>query len=728
MRRALALIVAIAVASPAHAWVWSTPRPRGRVAVTTTHTVNTSETGQQSNFRYWTKVLDLMGVDYDVYQLPAKASGGMVLGELRTEWARTGVFRRGGTTRQYQAVIHIGFSFSGNTMINWRPDSLLLQRTDAARGLTWPEVDQLYVINTFAQSGAIKNGGLGSCLQCSTGTSYTIPGAFNDRNKQITASIDGTTLEWKDWGSYFTTASAVGVPLGDFDYTDGADSSGNVRAGVPTGSVTRSIVDIRLSHSMESTGQADNAIANASSIERCLNCDGRLPASRRTTATRLGDASWGQYPPDTSIFWERRRGAPGPRLNSNDGRIFIVWPNSTNSQYQSIGLMMMALAALDSSSYARDTIRIIGQRSGWTPPRIAIHLQGGFARSDQAVSSSDYRARAFGTPGDSTVYKAMIDSLAALDVPMTVDVNASDDSLEAFAYQYAWWRRIPQIAYAPAPWVSTTTTLASGTGAGQVGDVNSARDLFGTTNPSHWHVGQFAASGNSYPLTTDESYYAKLVRTMARMERNFPGRVARTLIAPSWDYIPARYNNLTTLGSWRDSMLIATWRAGIRSVLISADVFATTPNSNFVFSSGPARFGTTAIADPAFFGSDQGVYPVYDGTTFLGNLRATATRGQMREPYDANMRLTHNWNHEFLLGLAGGPWYIVDMPNYYHNFRTSLGVFTVPLSVLGNTHASITGARPSPGWWQAKWLVNQMKAVNHLAGRQVVRFVHLDEL
>jgi hypothetical protein len=86
---------------------------------------------------------------------------------------------------------------------------------------------------------------------------------------------------------------------------------------------------------------------------------------------------------------------------------------------------------------------------------------------------------------------------------------------------------------------------------------------------------------------------------------------------------------------------------------------------------------------------------------------------------------SHDPMGEVILGSMGGPWYLQDMPYYYHGFRTPLSVFVAKAGGLSGGMGLGLGR---PDYWEMKSFVNIIRAINRLAGRTIIAIVPVDQL
>ena len=154
-----------------------------------------------------------------------------------------------------------------------------------------------------------------------------------------------------------------------------------------------------------------------------------------------------------------------------------------------------------------------------------------------------------------------------------------------------------------------------------------------------------------------------------------------------------------------------------------------------------AAYASDYQAPRAFYrwDADHPIFTTPNHTVRAGTITTVCARGFVDDPQgqvnrhlefnpmlQPNMWL-HNLSSEFTQGLFGGPWYSDDVPFYFHSFRTPLSVWIVRAGGLGlGGKSTISNTRPE--YYYTKWLVNELRAVNRLAGRTVFAFVYVDDL
>ena len=671
MKRALWLLLAFSLAlaaTPAHAY---------RVLVTTGDKPGGSSPpdprGYNGNLRSIRNTLDALGVQYDVVRSDA----------LTTAQVAAGSATFGGVTRTYDAVIVTNFTkgtAAATYTVGFEPDKLSL----VANKPTIPVliVSAYWAINGFVQSSSCSLGVVNS-----VGAPFsTFPGTGNGFTRSV--YVTGYSEPWKTHDGMFPMRVVPGT--------------------MSNGVMLRPLVQAAISNASGAAGAGT-----------CTDCDGMTRAAA-----------------DSSVLWRlSRTDADGDETGAP---IFVCFPNlngtSTASNFSS-GLMAMAVAALDSATrmngYDPTTNtwltgspapKVIGSKPGWNPRRLAIALTHAGGHSSGAAESFDGEsggAFAAGAANDSATFKASLDSLNTLGIPLTMFYNADRDTVAAYPNELGWYKGVRLAKFSPAltrgMWTSQAGTLGGNA-------LMRPTDVWGRLR-NRWLY--------SSDCDTDTgSVFCNLTRIKAYNDSLFAGRTVRTLYAPAWDWIPSNYTRafLPT----RDSLVTIAVLAGFNSLIVSPEATEQSPGASYnLQSGGGAVFSTSATNPLGLFNNEQRVaaYRDFSKTDYAGTFNFPASRGRWGEAASQNLGggASHWWSDEFLWGAlsTAGPWFIADYPYYYHNFKTRLSILEVPVSLLAGTTA---GSNKRYGWWHIKSTVNQVKAMNRLAGRSVVVWSYTDEL
>jgi hypothetical protein len=396
--------------------------------------------------------------------------------------------------------------------------------------------------------------------------------------------------------------------------------------------------------------------------------------------------------------------------------------NALSFEYTSL---FVGLAALDS---------LLGGDLLNNTKTMAVTVDGAFARCSPWNSAGVYLP-------DSAAVKASVDSLVAYGIPFVVGANV--DSVEAYAYEKAWWNK-GQVKFSPQVWSGVNGANGA---ASYVAGKYTLRDIFG-------HARARQAYGPANGLAADTTAYAQFVYAFARNDSLFPGRTSRFLLPPLDDYVPTN----TVMG---DSVLVAARLAGATGVRIAGadtlrrshqttnvqgDYFGglklrahtgeyvtggtrimsvpggTYAGTIFVSDSGYAYHPFCLINDRQFSALVRGKWNGYEGAT------TDPAYGQTQfETIGSSVNRNVSGN---AIG-AGGP-----DPNRYHNEWAMAGrasILKVGASTLGGTTRIANQRQPSgadmrPGWWTIRSADGFAKVVNAVAGRTLIRWGYPDQI
>lgn len=611
---------------------------------------------------------DLLGMDYDVLPQNVLHGNTAAQGQDLDLGLGAGSIVIGGVTKNYGASVHFWWGGAFTKAWGYNPDTL-------TRVAAWPSKSQLFI----GPPAALGSTQWSTSSTCSTGigaSSVGLPfgngegsdgGKSNGRASSV--YLAGNQLMWKNWNCLYplglsTTASWPGI--------------------------TRGIIGIK-------------TVLATATYNTCNACDG---------GTRSD-------PPDSVTMWYRQRttgtGAP------YGSRLIFAWPAAQGSNNMAIMQYVMALAALDSASGGR----LIGQVPGWTPKKLAIYVDKYLFRSNYTATGNDDNHGLYFP--DSTSYWAHTDSLDALGVPYTLAFQADRDTIARYPYDLVRLRRLVNARFTPE--------IHRGAYAAQGGSTRYAqRDVFGAnlTRPLYNSPPPYA------PANGDTSVYAGLVFARALADSLFPGRVSRAIYPPGGDWVPKQYTSRANLPD-KNELAKAIWYAGFRTLLIDPDRPDLNPNMSFATATG-GTFVSGATDPEGLFAAERRI-KVYSDSTYtlsggfggasqgqqspVGSVFFAAVRSMRAESAALNLNITHNYSEEFLWGALTGNWYRTDIAFYYHYFHTPLSVLMMSSGYMGGDG---TGSNQAAGWWQIKWTVNQIKAVNKLAGRTVIRIVDAGEL
>lgn len=672
MKRVALLLLAALLATPSYA---------GRVAVIPPNSYygssgNADASGRQQIGK-WLELLDVMGVQYDV--LPQSV--------CPTNQIARGLISFPAGTRTYSAFIHIGWKIGGTNAPGYNPDSLWRAGDAVSTRARWSTVPQIFCGPTSTSS--VDFAGTAACTTAVNGLPSSFFGA--DVGISTHAFLTNGPEVWHEYSS----DNVLAVPPASFGVFYGAMT----RNTAITSGITRTIVGISRRTPGAWTGMAGTTID-----------DFARPA--QTSA-------------DTFALMARYRSA------TEKAPIIFLYPNPGNGTNPSVSLMAMAVAVADSASGGQ----IIGQKPGWMPRKIAVYVSRAFTRGSYTAVGSNHESRGFfcvADTCDSAFFKASIDSIASLNIPVTIGVNV--DSVSAYPYETAWWNRIAKRKYTVESW-NGVSAVASNATVDTAGVVYQP-DIFGKTRTRVLFPSSGRSVGSSCP-DGDTSLTCLLTYARNKLARNGLTPLSRALIGPESDYVPTNFS-ASSLPTW-DSLGVALLAAGYTHVITNADAASSAPISFSQNGSGTTQpaVTNTGVLD----GFRERVIPVFSGRvnggqTRVGTIINVCARGFVDDPqaaagksspmYDLSAT-THPYANEFLQGVFGNIWYANDLPYYFHSFRTPTSVYIIRAGGLGSFGTSAV-SKTRYEWYYLKWLYNQVSAINKLAGRTVIRFMSVDEL
>ncbi len=426
-------------------------------------------------------------------------------------------------------------------------------------------------------------------------------------------------------------------------------------------------------------------------VETCASCDD--PAGDLATAAT-----------DSVLLWARYRSALEPAP-------LVFAQHSATGALINGSIIAMALAMADSASGGK--VFDLAAKRG--PAQIGVYVAGGIA----TARYSSYLGGVFCAADscDSTNLKAARDSLANLRpayTPFRFTVGADPESSMVLTWLKRIWEAAPNVKFAPEP--------RSGAIDFKVPlDVARAHRLYDplgyTRARTIWRSGQstlWACAEN------DSDEYCMLKATMARMDSLYVGRVDHALVGYDEDWL----NVGLTKNSARlaDTLGIVMQAVGIRAVVTAPDRV----EANLAL--------VDAASNALSISPTQSVWWLPNGRP----IRVLRSRGLTNwSPRGAlTFVQTHSMACEFLQGFFMSRWYVAATANpnnrFFkgqpspHLFDVPLEVFSVSASALGGAGQGTTPRRP--GWYQVKWLVNQVSAINRLAGRKLIEFAYLEDI
>jgi hypothetical protein len=301
-----------------------------------------------------------------------------------------------------------------------------------------------------------------------------------------------------------------------------------------------------------------------------------------------------------------------------------------------------------------------------TPLKFGLLVRGGFSRGARTASGG-------ASINDSTATKASIDSLGSLGIPFTVACDM--DSLNEYAAEAGWWTRAGAARFTP----------------------------------------DFALSGS----WTHRSLSIALAGQYASLDSAFRNRVDRVAVPRLGDWTPSNFSSLSF-----DSLGYALNSARARSLIVqqNTETPANRLNSGYypiAYNAGdPLRVvGTAATSDS---GSAQWTNGI-STDSYIGQ-----SWGSYAEDFWRQVFNVHPINTVTLGAAFRGSTIHDDLQG-----QGQVRILTISASQLGSGTRSDWATRPTrPGWWIAKSVANQVRAMNSFGynGRPVASFVPLESV
>lgn len=700
LRAALAAIM-LALASPAAA---------GRVAVIAPNKFSTAGTtsfsAEKQQLGMIIHTLDELGVSYDVLNQQSTPT---------TQIKNAVINFPGGASRSYAAFIHVGYNRAWvgspagfNRAAGYDPDSLMMPT------LAWSKVPSIFVGPadysgvTFDYNGAP---GYPYAAACSTGIQATARwsagGFFADTTGFCaTAYLPHSFEVWKDYSS-----------------TDGLNTTASPFAGGlvrvnSTPGINRTIVGVSRSFP---TGL--NAQRNTDDFEYRRSSQAECDSFLLLARYMIGKKDTIIDPVSLKVTIREK-----PAITTNP--IIFVYPNAGRGTNPLYSLFAMAVAVADSASGRQ----IIGQVPGWQPKKIAVYVSRAFSRNGHLLGAGAQNRRGIVpdfTQKDSVFFKASIDSLNSLGIPITVGCNPESISVATGLWEKSWWKRLSNVEFSPETW---TGAMAGSADSGLAGaDSSKVVDAWGK---QRWRnlLNPTGNLGRLCYLDNDTSLSCLLMYARDRLIQQGMTPLSRAICPPDFDHVPAGGRTI----SW-DSLGTAMISAGFDHLITNPDDQAAVQVNWSVDGSGAAFDATQEYKMVTGFNGDRRL--IYHPNTggLVGELVMCPSR-LITDPASATTTMdplynivnpSHSYSNEFFQGFFGNTWYASDKAYYYHTFRSKMSVWTIRAGELGryptNPASSATG-KSRFGYWYTKWMVNQAKAINTLAGRNVINFVYVDEL
>lgn len=236
-------------------------------------------------------------------------------------------------------------------------------------------------------------------------------------------------------------------------------------------------------------------------------------ATRATAATPPADkdACTRSDNPDTLLMWARDLSSIGLTIGGSTftaGKLlFVQWQGALEKG--DARLIASAIAWADSNSSHG-----IVTDPNTIPVTFGIHIDDGFRRADGSILGGF-------VDDDSSTAKASLDSLAALGAKMVVGIGC--DSVNVYANERAWWKRVPLMHYTPHTHGGTASGVTGNAGA----SIARPLDIFGVLR-SRICIGDFSGAG------ADTGARASLIRGSFAVCATYfgAGNVDHILMAP----------------------------------------------------------------------------------------------------------------------------------------------------------------------------------------------------
>ena len=471
---------------------------------------------------------------------------------------------------------------------------------------------------------------------------------------------------------------------------------------------------------------------NKSALELYTHSGFRVNSNAPDSALSIGGAGG-----DTVQVWERPpllyNGATYPSLifgNTMGGAPCIDTAGSIiPCEFDPVVTAFM-LARLDSVTGGK-----VFRTAGRGDQRIAVALtiDGAFAHGYRDLAGNRLANGRGNQAGgvdlaDSTVFKASMDSLGSLRIPVTFGVNA--DSISNFQNEIPWFvTKVPTARFSPQVWSAVSDTAAASGAASW----SHPRDVFGRyRNRTAYGPGTSGSADTStYTLmkAADSLAFAYLPRD----------RKSRTILAPLDDWSPkfalSQWNNM-------DSTLYAIRKAGYAALRINVQKRPVA--ADWYRGWRLSQQNRTIDLDGSHLLLVGQTGHNIGGSKYLFDTSQDSTSNPIgfnafpnRQPVPIVM-VARVW-----AGLAHQTWWDYDYFSVQISTDTALGVYhAYEDSFQGFFRASVAKFHCSdfcgnqtpptrPGWWAIKSLYNQARTVNETAWpthANMIQFVYPENL
>jgi len=638
----------------------------------------------------YTKILDKLGVYYEIHsqsQIPTidALTGKYYYASYGTRTGPYTTFDVVWSTGWWKYQDWVGENPAAAPYVGTNRDSLTrYSMWDGASGrpTNSQRVIQIITGNTGFNVGVTN--AWSNAASCSTGVSgYTMEGKFDPNRAQSSARtnfLSGSAIRWR-----------TGNTSGEYSHPVALASS------MP--GILRNVIGQR----QNAAGLAESAPSTSWRRVNCDDCDSLQSAEGSV--------------PDTSVLWARYMfaGDKAPVIYNNPANGFSGGAGSIDFAAV-VGALAMADSLLGN--------RLIGQKPLWEPIKAAAFVSGNFQRNmnNNNPLSGQSRGLTIASPStdvDTVRYKQVVrDSLRSLGIHYTFTLNP--DSATVYRNELNWYADLQGIRFMPV----STTGLFTGTGSsmGRASKYHTPDPFGGLRTRS---VGWYGQPCSNF---TDDTTTTCLLKWMfQRTDSIVPGRTCYAIYAPTADFLGTAIGQRGTGSLAVDSWAAAMWWAGARVVVQEVDNVSYAPNSGAtVNGAGQAIAANDWLG---YFGSYR-KFPVYMDSLHtgqqLGNLTFVTTQLNSDNNPSKNLDYVHSYANDFLTGLFCNLRYQNEVPFYYHIYRTRNNVYRIDAGSLAGT--SPTGWPRRWGWWSLKSAVNPTRVINKLAGRDIVKWVYVDEL
>lgn len=396
-----------------------------------------------------------------------------------------------------------------------------------------------------------------------------------------------------------------------------------------------------------------------------------------------------------------------------------------------MSLAMATLAVLDSASGGR----VFGSKPVIMAPVMDKGLHRGQRRGPNGIFAAD-----------TTGHYAIVDSIRANGIPLTVAFDTNADTVAAYSRDLIKYAQAASIKFTPQVWLGvmdTTKTAAKGNTSLML-----QRDVFG-----RWR--NRAAVGDSLRHTvtgSDTTLAAGLYAMRARGDSilaafGVANRSVRVLLAPDDDWSPLLLRRGPYMSPTPDSVLYAMKAAGFDGIIVDAQDAEADANRGGAFANtNPRGWYAKEMDYRSRLLSDFRLL-AHAGYPWMGGRAQYSTYSDSTAPFDSlnvgiqYMELARAWYGAFLTQDRSYDLWPYDSPAgnnvwpYWANNHFRLADFVYglrgPAHIIRFSASDFSGAPAAPaanGFHVLKSIQQACLAINRLAGRTVVRLGYPDEV